>query len=499
MSTTMSSVARPQRKIIDWVLQEMTVKQVMETTVPYTNIHPIYNRHFLTYLFGGSTPSKLQSIIESMLTGKDVGEVTLAEPGDKSKYEVLDGSNRMTAIVEFYRNKFPIHESCVYPELAGKTFADLSTEDQQLFLSYRLRILRYSNMTNEEKGEHFRLRNSGTPVNKMEMLNAFGRVPVAEFVRSTARLVPGETTKPHPLFESSTTNRGNPDEKVTWTYLAFANSGLKHDEMVARITYMMYRGHGLVPCDHKEDQLIEMYTNPTLEGARLTSISKKVNDCLDFLLAVAKEKVKQKGSGSGLETHEFTLLYRWYVRFTSLNGPFKLSDVGAFLRAFDMALVRFMSKDTDVWLKEKGPDGVWRVMTYGSKDSSRSVSGPKGAFMASLGQHGSLSRMVKSYEWFTVDAGFDPVRDGSVRLLDPQRNFSRRDVTTRLIEQGGKCFVTGEELSESDAEGAHIVAHSMGGSTEVGNLAAVHRDHNRRMGKMDAREYRDRYLAQVAK
>ncbi len=494
MSISMVSADQPTRKVIDWTLKELTIKQVMEVIVPYTNIHPIYNRHHFSYLFGGLTPSKLQSIIESIMMGKDVGEITLAEPGEKSDHEVLDGSNRMRAIIDFYRNKFPIHESCAHSELAGKKFNDLSLKDREFFLSYRLRILNYKGMTNQEKGEHFQLRNSGTPVNKMEMLNAFGRIPVADFVRATARIIPDEPTKPHELFKSVVHNKDQPDEKIVWTYLNFQNVGLKHDEMVARITYMMYRGVGLVPCDHKKDQLLGMYTDADLKGARLASIARKTIECLDFLLDVAKAKIDQKKPG--LETHEFTLLYRWYIRFTTTNGPFKLTDPGLFFRALEQSLIRFTSKDSNVWLQEKGDDGIYRVMTYGSNKSARSVSGPKGAFMASLGQHGSLPRMSKCYEWFTKDAGFDPERDGSIKLLDSRRNFSRRDVEVRLIEQGGLCYVTGEPLAVVDAEGAHVVAHSHGGLTEVGNLVVVHRNHNRKMGTTDAREYRERYLAE---
>lgn len=485
------------RNVVDWTYRELTIKQVIDDIVPYTNIHPIYNRRFIAKLFGGAKASKAQGIINSIMMGKDVGEITLASPGEKNyQNEVLDGSNRMSAIRDFLGNKFPIHEMCIDPALAGKRFKDLTPEDQKFFLSYRLRILSYQNMTNETKGEHFRLRNGGTPVNKMEMLNAYGRVEIADLIRSTARLIPEESTTPHELFNC---NRGivSEDDTVTWTYLSFPNIGLRHDEMVARITYLMYRGCVLAACDHKADQLRAMYTDPTLRGERVAAIAKKLNECLDFMLIVAKEVIKQRGANRGLETHEFTLLYRWYIHFTHKNGSFKLVDPALFYNSLRSSLNMFLSKDPDVWLKEKGVDGVYRTKTYGTKDSARPISGPKGAFVASLGQHSSIQRMIKSYEWLTQDAGFDPLRDGSVILVDSRKTFSRRDIEQKLIQQDGKCWITGMTLSLGDAEGAHIKARSLGGSTDISNMVVVHREHNRAMGTMSVNEYRELFTARL--
>jgi hypothetical protein len=301
----------------------------------------------MTLLFGGANPSKHQAIINSIFTGYDIGEITLAEPGEGGLlYEVLDGSNRTSAIVGFRNNKFPIHESCPYPELRGLWFKDLPQNIKTGFLEYKIRLLYYKKLTNEMKGEHFRLRNGGTPVNKMEMLNAYGRTPIADMVRSIACVTPGEPTKPHIIFHSvEEKNSGVVEDKLPdWTYLAFPNIGRKHDEIVARIAYLMYRGCVLVPCDHRRDQLIGMYTDQGLTADKITSITKKVNECLDFVLAIAKAKIHMRNKK--LETHEFTMLYRWYVHFTNMNGPFKLIDSEKFYDAFHKTMQTFIHKDS---------------------------------------------------------------------------------------------------------------------------------------------------------
>jgi 5-methylcytosine-specific restriction endonuclease McrA len=49
------------------------------------------------------------------------------------------------------------------------------------------------------------------------------------------------------------------------------------------------------------------------------------------------------------------------------------------------------------------------------------------------------------------------------------------------------------------AQGAHIVPYSKGGKTEWNNLVVVSAEHNRKMGDMNAYDYKDIYQRQVAK
>ena len=47
----------------------------------------------------------------------------------------------------------------------------------------------------------------------------------------------------------------------------------------------------------------------------------------------------------------------------------------------------------------------------------------------------------------------------------------------------------------NEAVGAHIKAHSLGGKTEVDNLAVVRKAHNTAMGEMNASQYKELYMA----
>jgi hypothetical protein len=456
---------------VEWDCEVRTIRDIVTNILPRVDIHPIYNRRFKTKLHGLKKASKPQGIMNSIVTGFDIGEVTLAEPGEKHDHEVLDGSNRMDAIQKYCNNQFPIHDSCSNAVFAGKYYKDLSSDAQKLLLDYRVRLVWYRNVSNQTKGMLFRLRNGGTPVNPMEMLNAYGRIPIANMIRSTARLIPDEQTTPHQLFSSYINPQKN---DVEWKYLNFPNSRLFHDEMVARISYMMYHGCTIVACDHKE-QLQAMYTDNSLTESVVASIAKKVNACLDFMLIIAKACEARKNRG--LESHEFTMLYRWYVYFVSKKDSFKVVDSNGFYDSFDMAMNRLMTKNSALHIP--------------GNYANRPICGPKNAFASGCSQHSSVQRIQKTVEWLTI-AGFDPLDSGFVQLIDRRETFNRRDVENKWIEQGYRCWVTGEVLAREDARGGHIKARSLGGPTDpMTNLVVVHVDHNRAMGTMDAEEYRE--------
>lgn len=474
---------------VQWDAEVQTIRDIVLNVMPRVDIHPIYNRRYWSKLEGNATPSKLQGIMNSIVTGFDIGEITFAEPAEKPEcdHEVLDGSNRMDAIKKYYNNEFSIHTSCPHSAFAGKYFKDLSAEAQEAILSYRVRLVWYRNVTNEIKGMLFRLRNGGTPVNAMEMLNAYGRIPIADAVRSTAREIPDETTKPHAIFESEYDKK---NDKVEWEHLDFPNARLFHDELVARITYIMYHKGTLVACDHK-DQLQVMYKDKSLTEPRVAEIMKKVNQCLDFLLIIAK--ACKARTGRGLESHEFTMLYRWYVDFLSKRGldasSLKIVDSTKFWDEFSFAITSIMSKDKSLHPKSLASGTV----------NGKSICGPKNAFASGCSQHSSVRRIQQTVDWLVNDAGFEPLDNECIKIIDRRETFSFKDIEQKWIAQGYRCWVSGEPLSREDARGAHIKARSLGGVTDpVTNMAVVHVEHNRAMGTMNAEEYREVWLRKNA-
>lgn len=66
-------------------------------------------------------------LIESLIMNVPVPPIFLYEY-DYSKYEVMDGLQRLTAIHEFYRNKFALSGLSEWPELNGRTYKQLPSK-----------------------------------------------------------------------------------------------------------------------------------------------------------------------------------------------------------------------------------------------------------------------------------------------------------------------------------------------------------------------------------
>jgi len=114
-------------------------------------------------------------LIDSILRGMPVPKILFRTRIDRTTMqivrEVVDGQQRLRAIIAFAENKLPLgHRS---QELAGLTYADLSDGDQDNFLAYKLTTEQLINATNEDVLEIFSRINSYTvPVNGPELRHA---------------------------------------------------------------------------------------------------------------------------------------------------------------------------------------------------------------------------------------------------------------------------------------------------------------------------------------
>ena len=138
----------------------------------WVEVSPEYQRRLVW-------PRKKKSrLIESLLMNVPVPPVYLFER-DLSRYEVMDGQQRISTIVEFYQNRLRLGSLSAWPILNGKTYTDLP-EDVKRGLDRR-RIgatVIFSDLMNKDSGPSDirrqvfdRLNTGGVQLNAQELRN----------------------------------------------------------------------------------------------------------------------------------------------------------------------------------------------------------------------------------------------------------------------------------------------------------------------------------------
>lgn len=410
-------------------------------------------------LEGTSAPSKAQGIIAGFLCGLHPGNFLLNNtPKAKTKDEVIDGGHRTRYTKAFIDDKFRDF-------FTKKKFSELPEDVQRRFLDINLTVVQYFDLTPEDVAYIFQSTNKSTDVNHQEMLNSYNEIPVARYIREMARVVPGRNNDPHLLFETAE-RRG----KITYDYVSFDNLRLRIDEMVARLFYRYYDGGGLGPCDRKD--LESMYNDYPSED-QMIKLNAKVKKCLDFTYRMAKAARRKDRK---LTLKEYSIYTRLYLYLEETFGAFKCDEKVMF-EIIDRAYAPFRVKYEKQIKELQEPSPFDITKTIGKQ------------FNDSLNEYDTRDHFAFPIEQLVKRCDLR----SAITDLDTTRLFSREDRIAKLVEQGNVCAIDGLPLTLSEAEGAHVIAHTSGGRTEYDNLAMVRACYNKEMGSMSVTTYQRIY------
>lgn len=132
-------------------------------------------------------------LVESILMGIPIPTIYLFEMKDGTK-QVVDGRQRISAILNFLNNKFSLKDLKILPQCNGKNFSELDSKMQGIFEDYQLSFYIIQPPTPERvKYDIFdRVNRGGTRLTNQEMRNALykGRstVMLKELAASTVFL-----------------------------------------------------------------------------------------------------------------------------------------------------------------------------------------------------------------------------------------------------------------------------------------------------------------------
>ena len=456
---------KPKRCKRNFEIVTVKMRDYIKTIYHEINCQPVGQRLPVTEnseLYG----EKAEGIIRTILNGDFFGTITcvklseteIYECGEQYDKESLDGGHRKRYSYAYSQDEFACD---------GKKFSELSEEDREDFLDTDLHFCIYEPLTTYQKGKIFRDLNTSTDVNFMEMLNSYGNIPIANYVRESVRSVDGVGNAEHRLFEMA-------EKHNRW--IDFTNSRLIHDQYFARIVYRYTQSECLGGGTNQE--LSDMYNSDSLD---MDSIIKKSNEHLDFLLtmATARKKIFQKG----LTKKEFKMLSYVYFYLQDTYGykQFKIPHTDNFYKAFKKGFDEVDNNDGKYGDIEEDcstqsiPSWETRSILL-SQLFSQYVDDPK-----------DTRKVVQTIKWLLMEFDIESV----IISLDKKRNFTRLEKERKLSEQGYVCAIDGKPLIWEDAHAAHIVAHVKGGETIYSNLAMVRTIHNLKMGDMNLDEYKE--------
>ena len=147
------------------------------------NMKPSYQRNIVW------TDRQKSYLIDSVLNGYPIPEIYVQEEIDEngsSNYVIVDGQQRMRAVLEFLNDKFPMNKDDS-PEFEGAFFKDLNADQKRAFFRYNFVVRALPELTEEDIREIFkRLNRNVMNLNKQELRNAVYSGPLIKMVTEIA-------------------------------------------------------------------------------------------------------------------------------------------------------------------------------------------------------------------------------------------------------------------------------------------------------------------------
>ncbi len=169
--------------------------------------------------------ARQSKLIESFIMNIPVPPLFVYESG-LAKYEVMDGQQRITAVLDFYTNKLTLEGLEQWPELNGRIYDTLPSEIKKGLdrrsISYIVLLKESANTTEEEellRQEVFeRLNTGGIKLSKQEARNALYQGPFNNLLLDLAKNDTFRNLWGLPVYSESAETMRSPEllENKTW-------------------------------------------------------------------------------------------------------------------------------------------------------------------------------------------------------------------------------------------------------------------------------------------
>lgn len=360
------------------------------------------------------TLSQKQLLIDSLLKDYDIPKLYFRKTGDgETKYEIIDGQQRINAIIEFLDNKYPLAKDAdpiEGIEVAGKKFCDLDPELQIELTQRSLDIVFLEGYDDTETEETFLRLQNGTPLKAPEKRRA-----IAGNCRNVVE------------------NLAKKQEKFFEKYCDFSNMHFANEDIMAKILKQIIEGRAT---SISAQTLKKMYEdNPKMDEN--DSGPKSVSKAFSFL-----SKAFSKTENPHLK--KYAVMDLAVIANEFLN----IYDLSSYPELFADAYLSFQNKrslNNEKPEEEQDPE----MMSYNNATRADSLE--------------SLEYRQKYLKTYILE------KMPYLATKDSKRSFTpdQRAVIYRLSDK--KCALCGKTLTEDEFEADHIKPWSRGGLTQIKN------------------------------
>jgi hypothetical protein len=362
---------------------------------------------------------------------------------DKRYFDVVDGQQRITTILEFMSDKFSLDvrdfEGFYMPKkYNGYTFAELPADLRRKFKDVALNFEEINDAREEEVlGIFIRLNTGIKPLSPQDIRNARHHRNFKKLVRS----VSGEY--------------GQPTEAINYFLDSRIISEQKYkeavgDELVSVLLETLIKSE-VAHYKAKNIDSIWKSRDSSLSEEDLVRIESKFAKVFNlFSEVIPKESVNHFGKGFTPKTKSTLVILFHFIDRLFLNN--KIIDRNRLDELEDALIILSSKVNID-------SEGIYKDLFVYTRSSHYTKSNMDKA----------ISILMNELSEFIID-------------LDSNRLFSKED-KIKLWEKSRECGICGEEITSlSDAQVDHIVPWSKGGKTDLSNAQLSHEKCNKSKG-----------------
>ena len=375
---------------------------------------------------------KKTRLIDSVFNGFDMPKFYFHKKpdGDPFEFDVVDGKQRLTTLLQFRAGEFSLGKNFVYwadsdspltsPPKKGQSWDDLAAEAKEVFDSYVISTTQIQNATGDEIKQFFLRLNEGVILNEVEKRQGIG----GEIIDLVSKL---ET---HNFFRD---------------YLPFDNKRFKHKDIATKLLFIESALRRNLPVPDLSSKNLNKFVeeHADLDSLEAEKLLKSVSKNLDWIVGCFAKPSQELKAGT------IPVFYVWLREFNLKYSDNKLhAKVMKVIEDFSLERTQSSSKPMD--------QKPTHIRDYEWLSGQGTTSGEGIKLRADVYSHLFLSK------------------NPTVVAKDPNRSFSREEryaIWIRDEKVCQQCKASLENLSDMHAD--HINPHAQGGQTSLENGQAL--------------------------